>query len=169
MRFDANTNRIGTSELHQATFIAGIRGTAPAHFDALPVVIDSTGQLGTVSSSQRFKTAIKPMDETSEAILLLRPVTFQYKQDSQSTQQFGLIGEDVAKVNPNLVVRNASGEADTVRYDAVNVMLLNEFLKEHNKVMEQEARLTQLEARMANQQRQIENLLRISSSDDPKH
>src|SRR5947208_4643345 len=91
------------------------------------------------ASSRRFKKKIKPMDQTSEAILGLKPVTFQYKSDSKGTPQFGLIAEEVAEVNPDLVVRDTKGEIYTVRYDAVNAMVLNEFLKEHGKVEQQEA------------------------------
>src|SRR5205823_9665347 len=104
----------------RATFITGIRGTATANANAVPVVVDSKGQLGTVSSSRRFKDEIKPMDNSSEAILGLKPVTFHYKSDSKETPQFGLIAEEVAKVNPDLVVRNDDGEIYTVRYEAVN-------------------------------------------------
>src|SRR5437868_15525846 len=85
------------------------------------------------TSSRRFKKEIKPMDQTSEAILGLKPVTFQYKSDSRATPQFGLIAEDVAKVNSDLVARDDNGKIYTVRYEAVNAMLLNEFLKEHRK------------------------------------
>src|SRR5439155_917122 len=125
---ESNTMRIGTVK-QTATFITGIRGTATANANAVPVVIDSAGQLGTVSSSRRFKDEIKPMDSSSEAILGLKPVTFHYKSDTQNTPQFGLIAEEVAKANPDLVVRNDNGEIYTVRYEAVNAMLLNEFLK----------------------------------------
>src|SRR6185369_15572318 len=109
------------------------------------------GQLGTMSSSARFKKEIKPMDSVSEAILALKPVTFQYKSDKTRTPQFGLIAEEVAGVNPDLVVRDNNGEIYTVRYDAVNAMLLNEFLKEHRKNEEQEATI-------ASQQKQIDAL-----------
>src|SRR4029434_1515693 len=96
------------------------------------------GQLGTTppASSRRFKKEIKPMDHTSEAILGPKPVTFQYKSDTKNTPQFGLIAEEVAELNPDLVVRDDNGEIYTVRYDAVNAMLLNEFLKQHRKVEE---------------------------------
>jgi hypothetical protein len=90
---------------------------------------DSAGQLGTESSSARFKKEIKPMDRASEAILGFKPVMFQYKSDKTGTPQFGLIAEEVAQVNPDLVVRDKNGAIYTVRYDAVNAMLLNEFLK----------------------------------------
>src|SRR5438874_5029796 len=100
---------------------------------AIPVLIDTVGQLGTTSSSRRFKKEIKPMDKASETILGLKPVTFHYKSDTTETPQFGLIAEEVTGVNPGLVVRDENGEIYTVRYDAVNAMLLNEFLKEHRK------------------------------------
>lgn len=115
------------------------------------MVIDSAGQLGTVSSSERFKTEIKPMDKSSEAILALKPVTFQYKKDAKGIHQFGLIAEEVAKVNPNLVVRDAKGDIYTVRYEAVNAMLLNEFLKEHRTVQEQQKEIDALRAELKEQ------------------
>ena len=93
------------------------------------------------------------MDQTSEAILGLKPVTFQYKSDSRATPQFGLIAEEVAKINPDLVVRDDDGEIYTVRYEAVNAMLLNEFLKEHRRVQEQR---NYFEAKMAGQQKTFE-------------
>src|SRR4029077_2367879 len=146
-------------------FIAGIRGVATGNNDAVNVVIDSDGQLGTVSSSRRFKKEIKTMDTASEAILALKPVTFHYKSDKANRSEFGLIAEEVAKVNPDLVVRDANGEIYTVRYDAVNAMLLNEFLKEHHKNEKQEATITALrandakqEATIAQQHKQIESL-----------
>jgi hypothetical protein len=99
-------------------------------------VVDANGQLGTATSSARFKKHITPTDKTSEAILALKPVTFRYKSDKKQTPQFGLIAEEVAKVNPDLVVRDRDGEIYSVRYEAVNAMSLNEFLKEHRKVEE---------------------------------
>ena len=136
-------------------FIGNIRGVTVGNGDGINVIVDSDGQLGTSNSSRRFKKDIKPMDQTSEAILALKPVTFHYKnQDTkkaENTPQFGLIAEEVAEVNPDLVVRDADGEPFTVRYDAVNAMLLNEFLKEHKKVEEQQNNITQLNTKMANQ------------------
>ena len=108
------------------------------------VFVDSDGKLGTMPSSRRFKHDIKPMAKSSEVILALKPVRFHYKSDNTGTPQFGLIAEEVAAVNPDLVVRNENGEIYTVRYDAVNAMLLNEFLKEHKKVEKQEATITRL-------------------------
>jgi Chaperone of endosialidase len=107
------------------------------------VLVDSAGQLGTISSSRRFKHEIKPMAEASAAILALKPVTFHYKSDTKDMPQFGLIAEDVADVNPDLVVRDENGEIYSVRYDQVNAMLLNEFLKEHKRVEELNAKLAE--------------------------
>jgi hypothetical protein len=146
---DAATIRIGSGN-QTRTFIAGIRGRTTGA-NSIPVLIDAAGQLGTVASSQRFKNDIIPMDKASEAILGLKPVTFHYKSDTAGTPQFGLIAEEVAKVNPDLVVRDENGEIYTVRYDAVNAMLLNEFLKEH-------CRVEELEANDAQQQKEIKAL-----------
>src|SRR6185437_10644557 len=106
-------------------------------------IVNSQGQLGIVQSSARFKDGIKPMDKASEAILSLQPVTFRYKQelDPDGIPQFGLVAEQVEKVNPDLVVRDEDGKVMTVRYEAVNAMLLNEFLKEHKKVEEQHRKI----------------------------
>jgi hypothetical protein len=144
---ESSTIRIG-SNLQTRTFIAGIHGVTTGVNNAIPVLIDSLGQLGTVSSSRRFKKKIKPMDKASEAILALTPVTFQYKSDNTNRPEFGLIAEEVAKVNPDLVVRHENGEIYTVRYDAVNAMLLNEFLKEHRKVEKLEATVAALAAQI---------------------
>src|SRR5882724_5199696 len=125
--------RIGKQGTQTATYIAGIYGKTVASGTKVGVMIDSTGKLGTVVSSARFKEAIKPMDKASEAILALTPVTFRYRHelDPDGVSQFGLIAEQVEKVNPDLVVRDEDGKVNTVRYEAVNAMLLNEFLKEH--------------------------------------
>ena len=140
------TIRIGTSGTHANAYIAGISGVSVP--TGVPVIIEAHGHLGTTTSSARFKEAIKPMDKASEAILALRPVTFRYKKDldPEGTPEFGLVAEDVEKVNPDLVARDGEGKPYTVRYDAVNAMLLNEFLKEHRKNEEQEARITELKA-----------------------
>ena len=148
--FESDTIRLG-SEFQTRTFIAAVRGVTTGIADAVNVVIDSNGQLGTMSSSARFKKEIKPMNKASEAVLALQPVTFHYRTDKRDTPQFGLIAEEVAKVNPDLVVRDKNGEIYTVRYEAVNAMLLNEFLKEHRKNEEQEATIAQ-------QQKQIDAL-----------
>jgi hypothetical protein len=129
-----------------ACFIGGINGQTTTNGTA--VFINSSGKLGTITSSARFKKDIKPMDSASEVILSLRPVTFQYRSDTMNTSQFGLIAEEVAKVNPALVVRDKEGKPYSVRYEAVNAMLLNEFLKEHRKNEEQQATITQLKSGM---------------------
>jgi hypothetical protein len=145
---EANTIRIGTTGTQSATFVAGISGATASGGAA--VFVNSNGQLGTATSSRRFKQEIKPMDKASEAILALRPVTFRYKQeiDPKAIPQFGLVAEEVEKVNPDLVVRDAEGKIYTVRYEAVNVMLLNEFLKEHCKVEEQERKIQEQDGQM---------------------
>ena len=150
---EADTIRIGASQT--ATYIAGIFGTTVPN--GVTVIVDPTGHLGTIASSKRFKDEIKPMDKASEAILALKPVTFCYKKelDPNGIPQFGLVAEDVAKVNPDLVARDAKGEIYSVRYDAVNAMLLNEFLKEHRKVQEQEADIKQLKSKVSKQEATI--------------
>jgi predicted ribosome quality control (RQC) complex YloA/Tae2 family protein len=125
------------------TWMGNIYGVTTQSGTTAPVVVSDTGQLGTVPSSEQFKKDIATMDRASEAILSLRPVTFHYKTDSKGTPQFGLIAEEVAKVNPALVLPDKEGKPYTVRYDAVNAMLLNEFLKEHRKVEKLEATVAQ--------------------------
>jgi hypothetical protein len=126
------------------------------------VFINGDGKLGTVTSSRRFKEEIKPMERASEALFALKPVTFRYKKeiDPQGTPQFGLVAEEVEKVNPKLVVRDKEGKVNTVRYEAVNAMLLNEFLKEHKKVEQLEATVAQqrkdFKAAMARHQKELE-------------
>ena len=124
------------------------------------VYINSDGKIGTLVSSQRFKREIKPMDNASEAILSLTPVSFRYKKDIEPNRaiMFGLIAEDVARIDPDLVIRNDKGEAETVRYEAVNAMLLNEFLKQHRKVEDQERRLQEQERTIARHQVEIHAL-----------
>ena len=162
---DDRTIRIGAQGIQTATYIAGISGVVVA---GDPVVIDSSGHLGVgMPSSKRFKDEIKPMGDSSEAILALKPVTFRYKDDLDPKRitRFGLVAEEVEKVNPDLVARDAKGEVYIVRYEAVNAMLLNEFLKEHRKVeeqdrtaQEQKAAITQLKSTVAQQQKGMEAL-----------
>jgi hypothetical protein len=155
------------ADVDDSCFIGNIRDVTTGIADAMPVVIDSAGQLGTASSSQRFKNEIKPMNKMSEAILALKPVTFHFKSDSKRTPQFGLIAEEVAKVNPDLVVRDKNGEIYSVRYDAVNAMLLNEFLKEHKKVKQLEGTIATLAATVKEQAAQIQKVnaqLEVSKS-----
>src|SRR6266540_3265706 len=123
---ESNTIRIGEQGTQATTFIAGISGTAVV---GDPVVVDVNGQLGTIASLARFKEDIRPLDKASEALLALKPVTFRYKKqiDRTGRSQFGLVAEDVERVNPDLVVRDKEGKPYSVRYDQVNAMLLNEF------------------------------------------
>jgi hypothetical protein len=157
---EAKTIRVGKSGTQTSTFIAGISGTTVA--GGVGVIIGSTGKLGTVVSSARFKEAIKPMDKTSEAILALKPVTFRYKKelDPDGIPQFGLVAEDVEKVNPDLVARDEQGKPYTVRYEAVNAMLLNEFLKEHRKAEDQTGRLENQARKIEEQEAVITQLKR---------
>jgi hypothetical protein len=155
-------NMVGVAGESGACYIASIFGQTSA--SGIPVLIGSDNRLGTATSSKRFKDGIKSMDKASEALLALKPVTFRYKKgiDPQGIPQFGLVAEDVEEVNPDLVVRDKEGKPYTVRYDAVNAMLLNEFLKEHRTVQEQGATITRqrkdFEAAIAQQQKQIEAL-----------
>jgi trimeric autotransporter adhesin len=164
---ESNTMRIGGDSQTRA-FIAGIRGVATGNADAIAVLIDSDGQLGTVSSSRRFKREIKPMDKASEAILGLKPVTFLYRTDGTSTPQFGLIAEEVAEANPDLVVRDKKGEIYSVRYEAVNVMLLNEFLKEHAKGEEQDRKIQRQEATITQLKKDVDALVAQLKEHDSK-
>ncbi|PYK21087.1 MAG: hypothetical protein DME55_00295 [Verrucomicrobia bacterium] len=165
---ESNTIRIGMQvetvshgfvfPAHTATYIAGINGvTIPR---GVGVLVDSNGRLGTKPSSQRFKDEIRPMDKASEAILRLKPVTFHYKKeiDAEHTPQFGLVAEDVEKVNPDLVVRDAEGKIYSVRYEAVNAMLLNEFLKEHRTVQEQQKEIDVLRGELKEERALIQKV-----------
>jgi hypothetical protein len=155
---ESATIRIGTTGTHTQTSIAGIYGaTVPR---GVGVIIGTNGKLGTVVSSERFKDAIKPMDKASEAILALKPVRFRYKHqlDPDGIPQFGLVAEEVEKVNPDLVARDEQGKPYTVRYDAVNAMLLNEFLKEHRTVQEQQKEIDALKAELKEQRSLIQKV-----------
>ena len=152
---ESDTIRIGTvaargiREFHRNTYIAGISGVTIA--GGVPVIIDADGHLGSTTSSERFKDGIKPMDKASEAILALKPVTFHYKKelDPDGIPQFGLVAEQVQKVNPDLVARDTEGKVYTVRYEAVNAMLLNEFLKEHKAFIEEQRKVQEQEKTIA--------------------
>src|SRR5213075_2820047 len=132
----------------------------------IPVLINNFNKLGTTTSSKRFKEDIKPMGKSSEALLALQPVRFRYKKeiDPAGTPQLGLVAEDVEKVNPDLVVRDQEGKPYSVRYDQVNAMLLNEFLKEHRKVEEQSHKLQEQEATLAELRKQMETRFREQDS-----
>jgi hypothetical protein len=162
---EAHTIRIGTARepgptpppnFQDRTFIAGINGATAS--GGVAVFVNADGQLGTLTSSARFKDEIKPMDKASKAILALKPVTFRYKNglDPQRIPQFGLVAEEVEKVNPDLVVRDKEGKPYTVRYEAVNAMLLNEFLKEHSTVQELKKEVAALTAGLQKVSTQLE-------------
>jgi len=152
----------GVAGESDACYVKSIFGQTSA--TGIPVLINSNNKLGTIMSSKRFKKEIRPMDKASDALLALKPVTFRYKEeiDPTGTTQFGLVAEQVEKVNPDLVVRDAEGKPYSVRYDQVNAMLLNEFLKTHSKMEEQEATIAhlqqELQATATHQQKQIEAL-----------
>ena len=157
----------GSNNVYIGAGMSGVAGEVNACYIAnifsqmsvtgLPVLINAFGKLGTTTSSRRFKEDIKPMDKASDALFGLEPVTFRYKKaiDPAGTSQLGLVAEEVEKINPDLVVRDKEGKHYSVRYDQVNAMLLNEFLKEHRKVEQQRK---DFEAALAQQQKQIEAL-----------
>jgi hypothetical protein len=152
---ESETTRIGTAGFQSRAFIAGINGVTVV---GSTVVVDAAGQLGVLPSSERFKDEIKPMDKASEAIFALKPVTFYYKKeiDRKRATQFGLLAEEVEKASPALITRDSDGKPYTVRYEAVNAMLLNEFLKEHRRVEELEKKIEALTAGLQKVSAQLE-------------
>jgi Chaperone of endosialidase len=143
---------VAGADVSNTTWVGNIYGVTTQSGTTAQVIVSDTGQLGTVASSERFKKDIGTMEKASGAILSLRPVTFHYKSDAKQTPQYGLIAEEVAKVNPTLVLPDQDGKPYTVRYDAVNAMLLNEFLKEHRRV-------EQLKSEMAQQRKYFETAI----------
>jgi trimeric autotransporter adhesin len=141
IRINGSAPAVGGSTFQ--VFFAGIDGSTVGAVNS-PVLVNPNGQLGTAVSSARFKKDIDRMGNTSEAIFSLRPVTFHYKGDTNKTPQFGLIAEEVAQVNPALILVDKEGKPYSVRYEQINAMLLNELLKEHRRVQEQEATITEL-------------------------
>jgi hypothetical protein len=156
----SNVTCIGTSgaNVDNTTWISHVFGVTTQSGMTAPVIVSNTGQLGTVSSSRRFKHDIRPMENASEAILGLKPVIFHYKSDETNTPQFGLIAEEVAAVNPDLVMPDENGNIYSVRYEQVNAMLLNEFLKEHRKVEKLEATVAALAERVNEQAAQLQRV-----------
>jgi hypothetical protein len=146
------------ADVSNTTWIGNVYGVTTQSGTTAPVVISDGGQLGTVASSERFKKDITAMDKASEVILSFRPVTFHYKTDTKDIPQFGLIAEEVAKVNPALVLPDKEGKPYTVRYDAVNAMLLNEFLKEHRTVQNQQNEIDALKAELREQKALIQKV-----------
>jgi hypothetical protein len=159
-------NVLGVAGENNACYILSIFGQTSA--SGIPILINSNNKLGTTTSSRRFKEEIKLMDNASEALFALNPVTFRYKKeiDPTATPQFGLVAEEVEKVNPDLIVRDKEGKAYSVRYDQVNAMLLNEFLKEHRKVEEQDCRIREQEATITRLAKQIESVVAHSKEQD---
>ena len=144
------TNVAGNN-VDNSCYVGNIFGATSSN--GVAVFVNSNGRLGTVTSSKRFKQDIKPMDNASEAVYSLKPVSFRYQKEfdpaGTSASQLGLVAENVEKVSPNLVVRDKEGKAYSVRYDQVNAMLLNEFLKEHKTSIEEHKTVEKLEAMVA--------------------
>ncbi len=149
---------VPAADVSGTTWIANIFGVTTISGTTAPVIVSQDGQLGTISSSARFKKDIADMGKSSEAILSLRPVTFHYKSDANAVAQFGLIAEEVEKVDPDLIIRDKEGKPYSVRYEAVNAMLLNEFLKEHKKVEQQAQQMQEQQIRIERQQATIAEL-----------
>ena len=152
--------RIGDSAGQTKTFIAGIRAVTTGVNNAQPVVIDSNGQLGTVSSSRRYKEDIADMGDASARLQSLRPVTFRYKKSYDNGEkpiQFGLIAEEVAETFPELAVFNAEGQPETVKYQDLTPLLLNEFLKQHRQAGQMTATMGAQEEKAQRQQATIED------------
>jgi|SRR5882724_665853 len=149
----------GTNNIYIGNLIEGVAGESNACYigsifnqlasGGTQVFVNMNGKLGTTPSSRRFKDDIRPMDDASDAILALKPVTFHYKEDTQAIPQFGLVAEDVEAIYPDLVIRDKEGKANSVRYEAINAMLLNEFLKEHKAFLEEQRKVRELEKGMA--------------------
>ncbi|TMP92913.1 MAG: hypothetical protein E6L08_07120 [Verrucomicrobia bacterium] len=153
---------LGQTGVNDSTYIRNINTTAQpivAGVDGVTVDL-TTGRLGHGVSSRRYKEQIKPMDKASEMLFALKPVTYRYKKeiDPKQTLDFGLIAEEVAKVSPELAIRDAKGQVANVRYNAINAMLLNEFLKEHQQVVEQQATIAELKSTVAQQQKGMDVL-----------
>ena len=150
---------LGLVGTQTTTFIAGVRGSTTGVADAIQVLIDSSGQLGTVSSSRRYKEDIQDMGRASAGLLDLRPVTFRYTQastDGATPIQYGLIAEEVAAIYPDVVVYNDAGQPETVQYRKVNAMLLNEVQRQHRQIEAQQEQLEALRTRLAAVERRLD-------------
>ena len=146
---ESNTTRIGHPGITAATFVSGIRDISPGAGDAVAVVVDSNGQLGTLSSSARFKEQVENMGEASEGLLKLRPVTFRWRGKPDAPRQFGLIAEEVEQVVPELVVRTKDGQTQAVLYHELPAMLVNELQKQQRRIEVQDELIASLQARLA--------------------
>src|SRR5215472_10736792 len=154
---EANTIRIGTEGTQTNIYVAGVSGVTVA--GGIGVIVDSSGHLGTSTSSARYKENIQPMDKASEAILSLQPVTFRYKHelDPKGIPQFGLVAEQVEKIDPDLVARDQDGKPYSVRYEAINAMVLNEFLKAHRRIIAQESEIQELRGAVTEMKAMLES------------
>jgi hypothetical protein len=164
---ESNSIRIGTAGTHSLTVIAGIRGATTGTADAIAVLIDSNGQLGTVSSSRRFKENIADMSDASSLLMKLRPVTFHYKSDQDAAGrrlQYGLIAEEVADVDAGLVARSPDGQVETVLYQFLPPMLLNEYQKQQRTIQSQAARIEALERQTAMLAAALERLAPVAAA-----
>ena len=166
---ESGTIRIGQNQFHSATYVAGIAGQTVG-MGGSTCYVDNDGKLGVFLSARRYKENIHPMDKASEALYALKPVTFRYKPkyDKSGTPHFGLIAEEVAGVAPDLVTHDVKGQLSTVRYEAVNALLLNEFLKEHRKVEKLEATVADLAAELRQVKAQVQAnspILRVAAKD----
>jgi hypothetical protein len=158
---DNGVIRIGDAQSQGTFFAAGIRGATTSINDAVPVVIDSNGQLGTVNSSRRFKEDIQDMGDASRGILRLRPVTFRYQKpfdDGSKPIQYGLIAEEVADVFPDLVARSADGQIETVKYQVLDSLLLNEVERQQLEITSQKDQILGLKEKILGLKEQIEEL-----------
>jgi hypothetical protein len=180
MGYRAGSQSTGDNNIYIGTYITGHPGESDTCYigniigqtspSGIPVLINGDNQLGTTTSSKRFKEEIKPMGKSSEAILALRPVTFRYKHriDPKGISQFGLVAEDVETINPDLVVRDNEGKPYSVRYDQVNAMLLNEFLKEHSAFVDEQRKVEELEATIDQLRKQVETVVAHVKEQDSK-
>jgi hypothetical protein len=161
----------GVADESGHTYIRNINTTSVSGGGADFVTVDlTTGLLGHASSSRRYKEEIKPMDDASEALFALKPVTFRYKKDIDQGQslQYGLVAEDVAQVDPDLAIRDGKGQIESVHYNAVNAMLLNEFLKEHRTVQQQQRKIDKQEATIARLKKEMEAVVAHAKEQDSK-
>jgi hypothetical protein len=148
---DSGTVRIGTPGTQTSFFAAGVRGVTTANNDAIPVMIDSAGQLGTVSSSRRFKRDIQDMGDASRGLMRLRPVTFRYQKpfaDGSEPKQYGLIAEEVGEVYPDLVAHSADGQIESVKYQVLDSLLLNEVQRQQRMIEQQQHEIEALKTQL---------------------
>lgn len=165
---DSGTIRIGTTATlclpcgaQTSFYAAGIRDVTTGNNDAISVVIDSTGQLGTISSSRRYKEDIQDMGDASSGLQRLRPVTFRYQKpfaDGSKPIQYGLIAEEVEEVYPDLVAYSADGQIESVKYQVLDSMLLNEIQREHAQITRQNDQIRALEQQLKEQQERMAKL-----------